>query len=115
MTLWAFSNVRHHCPEMYDALLRRLAADMGSCEPQNIANALLACARTGHELGPHSMQLAQAGLNMMPKMNQQELCNSAWALAVLGLMDMPAFGHFCLCLQRAQGITHEGLHQVCID
>jgi hypothetical protein len=39
----------------------------------------------------------------MSRMNQQELCNTAWALGVLGQLDKDTWQEFCDCVVNMQG------------
>ena len=39
----------------------------------------------------------------MPQMNQQELCNTAWALGVLGQLDKDTWEEFCACVVNTHG------------
>jgi hypothetical protein len=36
-------------------------------------------------------------------MNQQELCNTVWALGVLGQLDKGTWEEFCGCIVHTQG------------
>lgn len=47
--------------------------------------------------------LVAAAKRLMPKMNQQELCNTAWALGVLGHLDKDTWQEFCSCIINTQG------------
>lgn len=49
---------------------------------------------------------------LMPRMSQQELCNSMWAVAVMDRMDEGLWAAFCACLTRLPDISPEGMHQV---
>ncbi len=49
---------------------------------------------------------------LMPRMSQQELCNSMWAVAVMDRMDEQLWAAFCVCLTRLPDISPEGMHQV---
>jgi hypothetical protein len=105
MTAWAFSTLRHCHPALFDALLEQLAGQLsGGVEPQNIANSLWAFARVGHPLGVHTEPLVAAAKQLLPQMNQQELCNTAWALGVLGQLDRDTWQQFCTCLGNVQGV-----------
>jgi hypothetical protein len=104
MTAWAFSTLRHYHPALFDALLEQLAGQLsGGVEPQNIANSLWAFARAGYPLGVHTEPLVAAAKQLLPQMNQQELCNTAWALGVLGQLDKDTWQQFCNCLGNVQG------------
>jgi hypothetical protein len=108
MTAWAFSTLRHYHPALFDALLEQLAGQLagqlsGGVEPQNIANSLWAFARAGHPLGVHTEPLVAAAKQLLPQMNQQELCNTAWALGVLEQLDRDTWQQFCSCLGNVQG------------
>lgn len=48
--------------------------------------------------------LVSAAKRLMPGMNQQELCNTAWALGVLGQLDKDTWQEFCDCVVNAQGV-----------
>lgn len=112
MSAWAFATLRHYHPALFDALLEQLAAQLpAGVEPQNIANSLWAFARAGHPLGVHTEPLVAAAKALLPQMNQQELCNTAWALGVLGQLDRDTWQQFCNCLGNVQGLTPEGVHQ----
>lgn len=83
-------------------------------EPQNLANLLWALARLGHPVKPGSRQaeaLRETAADLMPRMARQELCNSGWALAALGLMDAGAWGAFCSSLVAVKGLSSEDLQQ----
>jgi hypothetical protein len=104
MSAWAFATLRHYHPALFDALLEQLAAQLpAGVEPQNIANSLWAFARAGHPLGVHTEPLVAAAKALLPQMNQQELCNTAWALGVLGQLDRDTWQQFCNCLGNVQG------------
>jgi hypothetical protein len=45
-----------------------------------------------------------AAKRLMPRMNQQELCNTAWALGVLGQLDQDTWEEFCACVVNTQGV-----------
>lgn len=47
--------------------------------------------------------LRSVAQRLMPLMNQQELCNTVWAMGVLGLLDTQAWEVFCDCLANVQG------------
>lgn len=111
VTVWAFSTLRHYSPQLYAAVLNHLAEGAVVCEPQNIANTLWAYARMGHLLGCAEPVLRPTALALLKHMNQQELCNSFWAFAVLNMLDLDAFELFCKCLLNVKGITSEGMHQ----
>lgn len=44
-----------------------------------------------------------AAKRLMPHMNQQELCNTVWALGVLGQLDKDTWEEFCGCIVNTQG------------
>ncbi|GLC35079.1 hypothetical protein PLESTM_000277200 [Pleodorina starrii] len=112
VTLWACATLRHHDEALFDALLERLVAEVDGCEPQNIANALWAVARMGHPLDrERAAPLVRHATRLLGRMNQQELCNTMWAVACLDLMDEVLFAAFCGCLQRLADISPEGMHQ----
>ncbi|KXZ47984.1 hypothetical protein GPECTOR_31g346 [Gonium pectorale] len=114
VTLWAAATLRHGDAALFDALLERLAAEVEAegCEPQNLANALWAVARMGHPLPPaQASSLVLHAVRLLPRMSQQELCNTMWAVAALDLMDERLFAAFCDCLQRLPDISPEGMHQ----
>ena len=50
-----------------------------------------------------TLVLVAAATRLMPRMNQQELCNTAWALGVLGQLDKDTWQEFCDCVVNAQG------------
>ena len=55
--------------------------------------------------------LVSAAKRLMPRMNQQELCNTAWALGVLGQLDKDTWQEFCDCVVNTQGTAHcAGVH-----
>ncbi|KAG2432187.1 hypothetical protein HXX76_009107 [Chlamydomonas incerta] len=120
VTLWAAASLRHYDEALFDAMLRRLVAALGEgggaeadgCEPQNIANALWAVARMGHPLPAEAAApLLRHVVGLMPRMSQQELCNSMWAVAVMDRMDEQLWAAFCDCLTRLPDISPEGMHQ----
>ncbi|EFJ51245.1 hypothetical protein VOLCADRAFT_87862 [Volvox carteri f. nagariensis] len=112
VTLWACATLRHHDDELFNALLERLVAEVDTCEPQNVANALWAVARMGHPLPrERAAPLVCHASRLLGRMNQQELCNTMWAVACLDLMDEILFATFCSCLQRLADISPEGMHQ----
>ncbi|GIL60034.1 hypothetical protein Vafri_14651 [Volvox africanus] len=112
VTLWACATLRHHDDVLFDTLLERLVAEVDSCEPQNIANALWAVARMGYPLSrERAAPLVCHASHLLGRMNQQELCNTMWAVACLDLMDDVLFAAFCGCLQRLADISPEGMHQ----
>lgn len=47
--------------------------------------------------------LVSAAKRLMPQMNQQELCNTVWALGVLGQLDKDTWEEFCGCVVNIQG------------
>jgi hypothetical protein len=47
--------------------------------------------------------LVGAAKRLMPQMNQQELCNTVWALGVLGQLDGSTWEQFCQCVGKVQG------------
>jgi hypothetical protein len=49
--------------------------------------------------------LVSAAKRLMPRMNQQELCNTAWALGVLGQLDKDTWQEFCDCVVNTQGMA----------
>lgn len=53
--------------------------------------------------------LVSAAKRLMPNMNQQELCNTAWALGVLGQLDRDTWEEFCNCVIDTQGAHDLGL------
>ncbi|GIL82487.1 hypothetical protein Vretifemale_11309 [Volvox reticuliferus] len=112
VTLWACATLRHHDDVLFDKLLERLVAEVDSCEPQNVANALWAVARMGYSLSrERAAPLVCHASRLLGRMNQQELCNTMWAVACLDLMDDVLFTAFCGCLQRLADISPEGMHQ----
>lgn len=91
---------------------------MGHPLPQD-ASAAAATSSSSADAGPADASsgtrppLVRAALALLPRMNQQELCNSFWALAVLQQLDVDSFGAFCDHLARgATDMTPEGMHQV---
>ncbi|GLI70705.1 hypothetical protein VaNZ11_015649 [Volvox africanus] len=112
VTLWACATLRHHDDVLFGTLLERLVAEVDSCEPQNIANALWAVARMGYPLSRElAAPLVCHASRLLGRMNQQELCNTMWAVACLDLMDDVLFTTFCGCLQSLADISPEGMHQ----
>eukprot|EP00198_Chlamydomonas_reinhardtii_P009467 XP_001698804.1 predicted protein of CLR family [Chlamydomonas reinhardtii] len=119
VTLWAAASLRHYDQALFDAMLRRLVAaleeggaEADGCEPQNVANALWAVARMGHSLPAEAAApLLRHVVALMPRMSQQELCNSMWAVAVMDRMDEGLWAAFCACLTRLPDISPEGMHQ----
>lgn len=49
--------------------------------------------------------LVAAAKRLMPHMNQQELCNTVWALGVLGQLDKDTWEEFCSCIVNTQGAS----------
>ncbi|GFR45114.1 hypothetical protein Agub_g6492, partial [Astrephomene gubernaculifera] len=112
VTLWSSATLRHYDEKLFSAMLERLVAEVDTCEPQNVANALWAVARMGHPLSADSAgALVRHAVRLLPRMSQQELCNTMWAVASLELMSEGLFVAFCDCLQRLTDITPEGIHQ----
>eukprot|EP00775_Hariotina_reticulata_P012456 gene12456-12592_t len=107
VSAWAFSTLRHYHPRLFDALLQQLAGQVQGVEPQNVANFLPAWFTYMSIPGT----LVAAAQQLMPQMNQQELCNTAWALGVLGQLDANTWKYFCQCVGKVHGVTPEGLHQ----
>ncbi len=68
----------------------------------------------GHPLRPElAGALVEQSVRLLPRMSQQELCNTMWALAVMDLMDESLFATFCDTLAGHLGhISPEGIHQV---
>lgn len=91
--LWAYATVRHYDPELFSlAVSCRCQAASEPVNPQEASNTLLALATVYHVQGvdrlvdvllPH--MLARLGQH-----NGQDICNSVWALLVLGLARHPA-------------------------
>eukprot|EP00882_Tetradesmus_deserticola_P033588 GHRQ01038380.1.p2 GENE.GHRQ01038380.1~~GHRQ01038380.1.p2 ORF type:complete len:148 (+),score=54.70 GHRQ01038380.1:2-445(+) len=109
MTAWAFSTLRHYDAALFEALLQQLAGQLpGNVEPRNISNSLWALARMGHPLGAHAEPLAAAARQLLPRMSQQELCNTVWALGVLGQLDWDTWQQFCACLGKLPGALLQG-------
>jgi hypothetical protein len=130
---WACATARHYSAPLCDAVLARVLgapagdassgvgslADAGGSsassasaggaplrmEPGHAANLLWALARLGHPVagGPFAPGLRAAAAELMPAMGRQELCNSGWALAALGLMDDATWGTFTAALTSAAG------------
>jgi hypothetical protein len=44
-----------------------------------------------------------AAVALMPRMAQQELGNTVWALAVMDLLDVDTWQRFCACLNNVEG------------
>ncbi|KAG2488358.1 hypothetical protein HYH03_013048 [Edaphochlamys debaryana] len=125
--LWAAASTRHYDERLFEALLGRLVALVeagpaspghaqdpeAACEPQNVANALWAVARVGHPLSTEAAgPLLRHAVRLLPRMSQQELCNTMWAVACLDLMDEHLFAAFCDCVTRLPDISQEGMHQI---
>lgn len=68
----------------------------------------------GHPLRPElACALVEQSVRLLPRMSQQEVCNTMWALAVMDLLDERLFATFCDTLTGHLGdISPEGIHQV---
>jgi hypothetical protein len=53
--------------------------------------------------------LQAAAVALMPRMAQQELGNTVWALAVMDLLDLDTWERFCGCLNTVEGEWRDGL------
>lgn len=122
---WSFATLRHHDQPLFESLLELVAAelqraDAAAVQPQTVANLLWAAARVGQPLGHSSKVFVRAALRLLPKMPQQELCNTFWALGALQLLDWTTFEQFSRQLGRllkhlqaeAGALPGEALQQV---
>jgi hypothetical protein len=90
-TLWAVATMGQQIPAgQLQQLLGVLVDKLKQATPQNVSNALLACARLG--FFPRKLLAAPALAGLLAAGNPQDLANAAWACGQLGHRDEQLMG-----------------------